>query len=383
MTSSKGKSGVALPTLRTGQANPHPEPIGGPRSPVELMPSFRVVLLDQRRLPRHERYDLYGRVEEVSEAIRAMVVRGAPAIGVAAAYGVVLAAAQEKGDELAFHAAIRAADRVLRVARPTAVNLGWALDHMAQFATTVAGLDYGLRTARMAEEARRLHTAEVSACRRIGELSLEHIPDDATILTHCNAGALATGGYGTALGVVRAAHTAGKRVRVLACETRPYLQGARLTAWELSTDGIPVEVICDSMVAHFMSKGEITCVVVGADRIARNGDVANKIGTYGVACLAKAHGVPFFVAAPWSTVDMKCPDGAAIPIEQRDEREVTHFTTSDGTVDVQLVPDGVRARHPAFDVTPAGHVQAIFTERGVVAPPAEAALYAMAGPLLP
>jgi methylthioribose-1-phosphate isomerase len=194
------------------------------------------------------------------------------------------------------------------------------------------------------------------------------VPDGARILTHCNAGALATGGYGTALGVVRAAHAMGKKVRVLATETRPYLQGARLTAWELAKDGIPVEVITDNMVGHFMQKREIDLVIVGADRIARSGDVANKIGTYAVAVLAQAHGVPFYVAAPWSTVDLACPNGDSIPIEQRSEREVTHFG------DVQLVPDTVNARHPAFDVTPAHLVRAIFTEHGTVSPVDEAHL---------
>ena len=199
------------------------------------------------------------------------------------------------------------------------------------------------------------------------------MPEGATILTHCNAGALATGGYGTALGIVRAAHEAGKKVRVLACETRPYLQGARLTAWELSKDQIPVEVITDSMAAHFMSKKGVDLVVVGADRIARNGDAANKIGTYGLACIAAAHEVPFYVAAPWSTVDLGCPNGDAIPIEERDERELSHFALPDGA-SVQIVPDGVRVRNPAFDVTPHALITAIVTERGVVQPVSEGEL---------
>jgi methylthioribose-1-phosphate isomerase len=221
-------------------------------------------------------------------------------------------------------------------------------------------------------EAHTIAAEEAEASARMGEHGLTLVPYGARILTHCNAGALATGGYGTALGVIRAAHDAGKKIRVLATETRPYLQGARLTAWELSRDGVPVEVITDSMVGHFMQKRAIDVVIVGADRVARNGDVANKIGTYGVACLAHAHGVPFFVAAPWSTVDLACARGELIPIEERSEREITHIG------ETQIVPDSVRARHPAFDVTPARLVRAIFTERGIVTPVDEGRLTALA-----
>jgi methylthioribose-1-phosphate isomerase len=367
-----------VPTLRTGQSHPHPEPLGGDQySAVELMPGYRVVVLDQRKLPSIERYEFLARVEEVADSIRNMLVRGAPAIGVCAAYGMVTAAVAEKGDAGAFVAAMKAADALLRATRPTAVNLAWALDRMKRVTEEVCALDFVTRTERMAAEARGLHRAEIAACRAIGALGAPFVPDGATILTHCNAGALATGGYGTALGIVRAAQEAGKKVRVLACETRPYLQGARLTAWELSKDQIPVEVITDSMAAHFMSKKGVDLVVVGADRVARNGDAANKIGTYGLACIAAAHEVPFYVAAPWSTVDLGCPNGDAIPIEERNERELSHFALPDGG-SVQLVPDGVRVRNPSFDVTPHALITAIVTERGVVQPVSEGELAKLA-----
>ena len=365
---SSPKNAGIVPTLRTGQAHPHPDPIGGRAySAVELMPGYRVAVLDQRKLPALERYEMLVRVEEVAEAIRGMRVRGAPAIGVCAAYGMVAAAANARGDATSFLAAMRSADTLLRSSRPTAVNLAWALDRMQRVLPEVASLDPVMRTEKLAAEARALHTAEVAACRAIGALGAPFVPEGATILTHCNAGALATGGYGTALGVVRAARDAGKRLRVLACETRPYLQGARLTAYELHKDGIAVEVIGDAMAAHFMAKKGVDLVVVGADRIAANGDVANKIGTYALACLAQAHRIPFYVAAPWSTVDLACPSGDRIPIEERDERELTHLALPDGG-QIALVPDGVRARNPSFDVTPASLVTAIVTERGVAQP---------------
>jgi methylthioribose-1-phosphate isomerase len=369
---------ASVPTLRTGQAHPHPEPIGGEHySAVELMPGYRVVVLDQRKLPHVERYEFFTLVEEVADSIRDMLVRGAPAIGVAAAYGLVAAAFAAKGDGPEFMEAMSNADKVLRAARPTAVNLAWALDRMKRVVEEARSLDYAVRTERIAAEARGIHKAEIAACRAIGALGVPFVPDGATILTHCNAGALATGGYGTALGIVRAAHEAGKKVRVLACETRPYLQGARLTAWELAKDHIPVEVITDSMAAHFMSKKNVDLVVVGADRIARNGDAANKIGTYGLACIAAAHEVPFYIAAPWSTVDLGSPNGDAIPIEERGERELSHFALPDGN-SIQIVPDGVRVRNPAFDVTPHALITAIVTERGVVQPVSEGELAKLA-----
>jgi methylthioribose-1-phosphate isomerase len=369
-------SGGRIPTLQTGRAHPHPEPLSGSRySAVELMPGDRtVVMLDQRRLPAIERYELMTRVEEVAEGIRAMLVRGAPAIGIAAAYGMVLAAVAEQGDGASFLEGMRAADALLRATRPTAVNLAWALDRMRRTTMSAATLSAPLeRVAELAAEARAIHAEDVAACKKMGSFGAQHVPDGATVLTHCNAGALATGGYGSALGVVRAAAESGKRVRVLATETRPFLQGARLTAWELHRDGILVEVITDSMVATFMRKRAIDLVVVGADRIARNGDVANKIGTYGVACLAQQHGVPMYVAAPWSTVDLRCPSGDEIPIEERAEGEMTHVG------ETRIVPEGVRVRNPSFDVTPARMLRGLFTERGAALPLDEASLGKLAG----
>jgi len=352
----------------------HPAPLSGASySAVELMPGDREVeLLDQRALPVVERYERLDRVEQVAEAIETLAVRGAPAIGIAAAYGLVLAAAGESGDSAAFVAAMgRAADR-LRATRPTAVNLAWALDRMAGVVREVASRSAGERVERLAAEARSIHREDVAACWAMGKIGAQRVPDEAVILTHCNAGALATGGCGTALGVVRAARAAGKKVRVVACETRPVLQGARLTAWELARDGFDVTLITDSMVAQLLRRGGVDLVVVGADRIARSADVANKIGTYGVACLAGLHGVPFYVAAPWSTVDLACPDGDAIPIEQRSAREVTGLAGS------QVAPEGVRVDNPAFDVTPARLIRAIFTERGEVSPPSRETLAALA-----
>lgn len=381
MTDSSKRSFGGVPTLRTGQAHPHPQPIGGEGySAVELMPGYRVVVLDQRKLPSFEKYEFFARVDEVAEAIRSMMVRGAPAIGITGAYGMVTAAAHARGDAASFREAMASAHEVLRGTRPTAVNLAWALDHMKKAAEESAGLEFATRTEKLAQEARNLHRAEVLACKKLGELGAPFVKGDGdvTVLTHCNAGALATGGHGTALGVVRAARDAGKNVRVLACETRPYLQGARLTAWELAKDRIPVEVITDSMAAHFMAKKAVSLVIVGADRVARNGDVANKIGTYGLACLANAHGIPFYVAAPWSSVDLSAANGDAIPIEERNEQELSHFRLPDGNA-VQLVPDGVRVRNPSFDVTPAKLVTAIVTERGVAQPVTEQGVAKLAG----
>ena len=330
---------------------------------VEYDPETReVVMLDQRLLPGEVTYYRYRTVDEVADSIRDMVVRGAPAIGIAAAYGLVLLAGKEDGDAATFLMANGVAGKHLNATRPTAVNLAWAIARMSRRAADVAKEAPADRYAALLAEAEAIHREDVASCRAMGELGAKDVPDGATILTHCNAGALATGGYGTALGVIRAAHEAGKKIRVLADETRPYLQGARLTAWELHADGIPVEVITDNMAAHYFQKGAIDFVVVGSDRIAANGDVANKIGTYGVAVLADVHDVPFTVAAPWSTVDLAMPDGAGIPIEQRSRDEVARVG------DRLLVADGIPCPHPAFDVTPARLVKAIYTERGVIRP---------------
>ncbi len=337
---------------------------------IEEKKSFRtifwrngaVVMIDQRFLPREETYNEYRDVEGLAEAIESMVIRGAPAIGVAAAYGVALAAHNSTGDaQQTLDAAQEAGVRLSRT-RPTAVNLFWAIERMRKVAQTQRG-DVAEIKRRLLEEAERIHAEDLELCRSIGRHGAELVPDGATILTHCNAGALATAGWGTALGVIRSAVEAGKKVRVLADETRPFLQGARLTAWELQRDGFDVTVIPDSAAAHLLSRKEIDLVVVGTDRVAANGDVANKIGTYGVALAAKAAGVPFYVAAPWSTIDLETPTGAQIPIEERPAREVTHVGAT------RIVPEGVKVRNPAFDVTPNELVTALITDRGVIRPP--------------
>jgi len=358
---------------RSANILPVPTPLSGASySAVELAGENDCVwMLEQRALPAEERYLQMTTAADVAGGIRDMVVRGAPAIGIAAAYGMVLAALCERGDEPSYARAMQQAAACLKRARPTAVNLAWAVDRMLKLAAGHAAKPCADRVADMATCARQIHRDDVQACRTMGRLGAERVPDGATVLTHCNAGALATGGYGTALGVIRAAHESGKKIRVLADETRPYLQGARLTAWELHKDGIPVEVITDSMAAHFFQRAEIALAVVGSDRIARNGDVANKIGTYGVACLAHMHDRPMYVAAPWSTVDLDCPAGDGIPIEERSSDEVTQLAGQ------RLAPLGVRARYPGFDVTPARLVSAIFTERGVVQPVDEPGILAL------
>jgi methylthioribose-1-phosphate isomerase len=351
---------VAAPWL------PEPAISGARYSAAELAADGdRVFLLDQRELPGREIYVTLTDAAQVAEAIRSMIVRGAPAIGVAAAYGMALAARAASGDDAAsFTGSMRAAGAILAASRPTAVNLAWAVDRLLAEAVRLADRPGSERAAHLAEVARTIHRDDVASCREMGRIGALRLPDAGTVLTHCNAGALATGGYGTALGVIRAAIEAGKRLRVLADETRPYLQGARLTAWELHEDGIPVEVITDGMAAHFMRREAIAAVIVGADRIARNGDVANKIGTYGLACLARAHRIPFYVAAPWSTVDLATANGDAIPIEERSRDEVAFIGGR------SILPEGVGARHPAFDVTPAALITAIFTERGELDPTA-------------
>lgn len=343
---------------------PVQEPLSGASySAVELSPEGdRVFMLEQRALPTEERYIELTDAAGVAAGIKDMIVRGAPAIGIAAAYGMALEARACTGGEGEYIEAMKKAAELLQAARPTAVNLAWAVRRCFDLASFHASAAPSDRADAITKLACAIHRDDVAACREMGRIGAQSVPDSATILTHCNAGALATGGYGTALGVIRAAAEAGKKVRVLADETRPYLQGVRLTAWELHRDGIPVEVITDNMAAYFFQKGAISLVVVGSDRIARNGDVANKIGTYGVACLAKEHERPFYVAAPWSTVDLACPDGMAIPIEERASSEVTRIG------DREFAPEGVHARYPGFDVTPARLVTAIFTERGAVKP---------------
>ena len=325
-------------------------------------------MIDQRRLPLEEVYVTCRTFEEVAECIRTMVIRGAPAIGVAAAMGMALAAraSQTESRDL-FVRALQSATKDLLATRPTAVNLAWALDEMER----VWRQDLSPEEVAEAMEARALEIYEddLASCRAIGLHGAELIDGDRpVVLTHCNAGALATAGYGTALGVIRAVFARNPRVRVLVDETRPFLQGSRLTAWELLHEGIPAELITDSMAGHFFRTGEITHVVVGADRIAANGDAANKIGTYTVAVLAREHGVPFYVAAPLSTLDLSIPDGDHIPIEERDQAEVTHVGGH------RVAPVGVRVRNPAFDVTPGRLITAIITERGVVRPPYDASL---------
>jgi len=332
-----------------------------------------VVLIDQRRLPAEEVYLTCRNPEEVMVAIRDLVVRGAPAIGVTAAMGIALGADRlaASGDAGKLEAGLARLYDGFAKTRPTAVNLFWAIERMKRVAER--HLDAGPRGVADAliREAAAMKEEDVRANRAMGVFGAELVPDTAAILTHCNAGALATAGYGTALGVVRAAVEAGKKVRVLADETRPFLQGARLTAWELHQDRIPVKVITDGMAGHFMRRGEVDLVVVGADRIAMNGDVANKIGTYQVAVLARENDVPFYVAAPISTLDPDVANGDDIPIEERDPQEVTWLGAT------QLVPEGVEAAHPAFDVTPHRYVAAIITERGVARPPFTESLRAL------
>ncbi len=324
-------------------------------------------MLDQRRLPTDEIYLVLETVEEVAQAIETLAIRGAPAIGCAAALGVARGAVTSRATDVAgLRTDLEAAAVRLSRTRPTAVNLFWALARMREEIAAAASLPGAgpddVRD-RVVAAACALVDDDIRICRDLGRAGVELVPESASILTHCNAGALATAGYGTALGVVRAAAEAGRRVRVLADETRPFLQGARLTAWELQRDGIPVTVVTDNMAAHLMAQGEIDLVIVGADRIAANGDTANKIGTYGVAVLAREHAIPFYVAAPLSTVDLDTPTGAGIPIEERGRAEVAEIG---GRV---VVPEGVPVRHPAFDVTPARLVSAIVTEAGVARAP--------------
>ncbi len=333
-----------------------------------------VRFLDQTRLPLEESYVLATNYEQVAEIIVTMVVRGAPAIGVSAAYGIALGALHTEAKTVQeFAPEFEQICKRLAGTRPTAVNLFWAIDRIkVLFAKLLSsGATLAQIQERILAEAHAMYDEDIAACKTMGAFGGALLPEDGGVLTHCNAGALATCGYGTALGVIRAAVEQGKQIHVYADETRPFLQGARLTAWELMADGIPTTVICDNMAASLMRAGKIKAVVVGADRIAANGDTANKIGTYNVAILAKEHGIPFYVAAPWSTIDLATPNGDAIPIEERPQAEVTHHAGK------QLTPNGVGVCNPAFDVTPAKYVTAIITERGVLRAPYTASLREM------
>ena len=333
--------------------------------------SGTVVMLDQRYLPGKELYNHYSDPEGVADAIRTMVIRGAPAIGIAAAMGVVLGIRSVPDSGEGFNERLESVGTLLAATRPTAVNLFWAIDRMKQRAKALTGLTTPELKQGLLDEANLILTEDIETNRSIGKHGAEVVPNNATILTHCNTGALATGGYGTALGVVRAAVEAGKKIRVFADETRPFLQGARLTTWELIKDNIPVTLITDNMAASFFASGAIDLVIVGTDRTVANGDVANKIGTYGVAVLAKYHNVPFYVAAPTSTIDLSITDGKDIPIEQRPIREVTHIG------DHRLTPEGADILNPAFDVTPADLVTGIITENGIARAPYLKSLNAM------
>jgi methylthioribose-1-phosphate isomerase len=332
-----------------------------------------VRFIDQTKLPMEEVYVVSKTYDQVAEAIRTMIVRGAPAIGVAAAMGIALGVRDSKAENVA--ALKRDLDRICEVigkTRPTAVNLFWAIRRMKNKFESLRMRPMAQIRQELVEEAQRMHAEDIAANQAMGHHGARLLPSSGGVLTHCNAGALATAGYGTALGVIRAAVELGKKIRVYADETRPFLQGSRLTAWELMKDGIPTTVISDNMAGAMMKQGKIGAVVVGADRIAANGDVANKIGTYTVAVVARENGIPFYVAAPISTVDLTCSDGSKIPIEQRNAREVTHIGGK------QMVPDGVSIENPAFDVTPAKYVAAIITERGIARAPYEESLRKLA-----
>ncbi len=323
-----------------------------------------VVMIDQRVLPRQQVFVKCRTYEEVADAIQTMVIRGAPAIGVAAAMGVALGVKQGADFETVC--------KTLAATRPTAVNLFWGIERMRRLMAGLQGRSSEEILREMIAEAKQVRVEDIALCRAIGSHGAPLVPDGKTVLTHCNAGALATAGYGTALGVIRAAVESGKKIDVFADETRPFLQGARLTAWELQQDGIPTTLITDNMAGHFLRSGRIGCVVVGADRIAANGDVANKIGTYSVAVLAKENNVPFYVAAPVSTFDLTLESGDQIPIEQRPASEVTHV------FGVPVAPENIAVENPAFDVTPARYVTAIICEHGVAGAPYKESLAALA-----
>ncbi|MGC1783896.1 MAG: S-methyl-5-thioribose-1-phosphate isomerase [Acidobacteriaceae bacterium] len=326
-----------------------------------------VRFLDQTKLPTEEIYVLAQDYLAVADVIRTMIVRGAPAIGVSAAMGVALGLLRSDATNLKqLNHELNIICEVLAQTRPTAVNLFWGIERIRRLVESISQ-DPGVTVAQIQQaavaEACRMYDEDIAACRSLGAHGAELLPNTGGVLTHCNAGALATCGYGTALGVIRAAVERGQKIHVYADETRPFLQGARLTAWELLHDNIPTTVLCDNMAASQMRAGKIQAVIVGADRIAANGDVANKIGTYGVAVLAKEHGIPFYVAAPWSTIDMATPTGDQIPIEERAAKEMTHFNGK------QITPENAEICNPAFDITPAKYVTAIITERGVLRSP--------------
>jgi methylthioribose-1-phosphate isomerase len=332
-----------------------------------------VRFIDQTKLPTEEVYVNCTTHQQVADVIRNMVVRGAPAIGVAAAMGIALGVKNSKAENGAdLKKDFDQTCEIIRQTRPTAVNLFWAIRRMQEKFETLRIRPVAQIKQAIVEEAQRMHAEDIAANQAMGRHGAALMPASGGVLTHCNAGALATAGYGTALGVIRAAVEQGKKIHVYADETRPFLQGSRLTAWELMKDGIPTTVISDNMAGAMMKQGKIGAIVVGADRIAANGDVANKIGTYTVAILAKEHGIPFYVAAPISTVDLNTPDGSRIPIEQRNPREVTHIAGR------QMVPDGVEIENPAFDVTPAKYVTAIITERGIARAPYTESLHRLA-----
>lgn len=333
-----------------------------------------VRFIDQTKLPVEETYVTCTTCEQVADAIRTMIVRGAPAIGVAAAMGIALGVKKSKAETVGdLKRDFDHACEAIRQTRPTAVNLFWAIRRMQNKFETLRVRPLPQIKQALIEEAQRMHAEDIAANQAMGRFGATLMPATGGVLTHCNAGALATCGYGTALGVIRAAIEQGKKINVYADETRPFLQGSRLTAWELVKDGIPTTLISDNMSASIMRQGKISAIVVGADRIAANGDVANKIGTYGVAVLAKEHEIPFYVAAPFSTIDLDTPDGSKIPIEERNRQEVTHIAGK------AIAPEGVRVENPAFDVTPAKYVTAIVTERGIARAPYGESLARLAG----
>jgi len=329
--------------------------------PIEWL-GDRVKILDQTRLPQEEVYLELSRYQDIASAITELKIRGAPAIGVVGAYAIALGALEiESSSKDDFLEKLQQVSQTIAGTRPTARNLFQAIERMQQVAK--AGKKVGEIKRELVQEAARIHAEEAEATRKLSQFGAELIQDGSTILTHCNTGPLATTGYGTALGVIKEAKEQGKRVKVFATETRPLLQGARLTTWELKKAGIPVTLITDSMAGYFISRGEIDCVIVGADRIAANGDTANKIGTYTLAVLAKENGIPFYVAAPTTTIDPSLASGKEIPIEQRSQEEVTHIQG------VAIAPEGIEAANPAFDVTPHRYITAIITERGIIREP--------------